>query len=181
MFKSKLKIVTYGNPVLRQPTKPITKIDNGIKKLAEQMIQTMHAAEGIGLAAPQIGKSLALFVVDTSAVEEEASPMAFLNIEILESSGSIAYNEGCLSIPGVTAEVDRPDKIKIRYLDLHGKRHEGMAEGILARVIQHETDHLKGKLFIDYLDEKTLQSFQPLLEAMEAKNKKLTKGKLIKK
>jgi peptide deformylase len=168
-----LKITTYGNPVLRKKVKPVTKIDDGLKKLSENMIETMHHADGIGLAAPQIGKSISLFVADISPVEEEAKPMVFLNIEILEGSGSMPYNEGCLSIPGVMGEVMRPDKIKIRYMDLSGKRHEGMADGVLARVIQHETDHLNGKLFIDYLSEEMLEPFQPVLKELELKNKKL--------
>ncbi len=168
---SVLKIVTYGNPILRQKAKPVHKIDAALRKLAEKMIETMHRAEGIGLAAPQIGKSVSMFVVDVSPIEE-AAPMVLLNLDILSSSGSMSYTEGCLSIPGVTGEVMRPEKIKIRYMDLAGQRHEGVAEGILARVIQHETDHLNGKLFIDYLDEGTLEPFRPVLKKLELKNKK---------
>lgn len=166
-----LKIVTYGNPILRQKAKPVQKIDAALKKLSEKMIETMHRAEGIGLAAPQIGKSISMFVVDVSPVEE-AAPMVLLNLDIVSSSGSMSYTEGCLSIPGVTGEVNRPEKIKIRYMDLTGQRHEGVAEGILARVIQHETDHINGKLFIDYLDKKTLEPFTPVLKKLELKNKK---------
>jgi peptide deformylase len=178
---SLLKIVTYGNPILRQKAKPVTKIDTALRKLAENMIATMHDADGIGLAAPQIGKSLSLFVVDISPIEESAVPMVFINIDILESSGSAPYTEGCLSIPGVTGEVIRPDRIRIRYMDWSGKWHEGMAEGILARVIQHETDHVNGKLFIDYLDDQALEPFRPVLAGLESKNKKLMKAKLAKK
>jgi peptide deformylase len=178
---SLLKIATYGHPILRQKAKPVTKIDAGIKKLAESMIDTMHKADGIGLAAPQVGKSISLFVADISPIEEDAKPMVFLNIEIVESAGSMSYNEGCLSIPGVTGEVIRPEKIKIRYTDLSGKRHEGKAEGILARVIQHETDHIRGVLFIDYLDDETLDPFQAVLDQLESKNKKLLKAKSAKK
>jgi peptide deformylase len=170
---AQLKITTYGNPVLRKKVSPVKKVDAALKKLADNMLETMRHADGIGLAAPQIGKSISLFVVDTSPIEEGSQPMIFLNIEILESYGSAPYNEGCLSIPGVMGEVMRPDKITIRYMDLSGKIHEGMAEGILARVIQHETDHLNGKLFIDYLSEETLEPFQPILKELESKNKKL--------
>ena len=168
-----LKITTYGNPILRKKVKPVIKIDAGLKKLAQDMIETMHNADGIGLAAPQIGKSISLFVADISPIDEESKPIVFLNIEILEGFGTLPYNEGCLSIPGVMGEVIRPEKIRIRYMDLSGKRHEGMAEGVLARVIQHETDHLNGKLFIDYLSQETLEPFQPLLKELEQKNKKL--------
>ena len=168
-----LKITTYGNPVLRKKVSPVKKVDATLKKLAGNMLETMRHADGIGLAAPQIGKSISLFVVDTSPIEEGSQPMIFLNIEILENHGSAPYNEGCLSIPGVMGEVMRPDRIKIRYMDLSGKIHEGMADGILARVIQHETDHLNGKLFIDYLSEETLEPFQPILKELELQNKKL--------
>lgn len=168
-----LKITTYGNPVLRKKVKPISKVDAGLKKLAENMLETMHKADGIGLAAPQIGKSISIFVADISPIEEGMKPMVFLNIEIIESFGSSPYNEGCLSIPGVVGEVIRPEKIKICYMDLAGKHHEGMADGVLARVIQHETDHLKGKLFIDYLTKETLEPFQSILSELELKNKKL--------
>lgn len=168
-----LKITTYGNPILRKKVSPVKKIDAALKKLAANMLETMREADGIGLAAPQIGKSISLFVVDTSPIEEGSNPMVFLNIEILEGHGSVPYNEGCLSIPGVMGEVMRPDKIKIKYMDLSGKTHEGMAEGILARVIQHETDHLHGKLFIDYLSEETLEPFQPVLKELALKNKKI--------
>ncbi|KAB2881353.1 peptide deformylase [bacterium] len=172
-----LKITTYGNPILRRKVKPITKIDSGLKKLAKDMLEVMHKADGIGLAAPQIGKSISIFVADISPIQEEMAPMIFLNIEILESFGSSPYNEGCLSIPGVVAEVIRPEKIRIRYMDLSGRHHEGMAEGVLARVIQHETDHLNGKLFIDYLSEETLEPFQAILKDLEQKNKKLVAKK----
>ena len=113
-----LKIVTYGNPILRKKVSPIRKIDTSIKRLAENMLETMRHADGIGLAAPQIGKSISLFVADISPIEEGSKPMVFINIEILEGHGSVPYNEGCLSIPGIMGEVIRPDKIKIRYTDL---------------------------------------------------------------
>ena len=167
-----LKITTYGNPILRKKVKPIVKIDAGLKKLAHDMLETMHKADGIGLAAPQIGKSISIFVADISPIQEDAAPMVFLNIEILESFGMSPYTEGCLSIPGVSGEVMRPEKIRIRYMDLAGTLQEGMADGVLARVIQHETDHLNGKLFIDYLTEEILEPFQTILTDLELKNKK---------
>ena len=163
-----LPILKYGNPVLRQPGKKVTRVDASLRKLAADMIETMHAAEGIGLAGPQIGKSLSIFVTDVSPIEEGASPMVFLNLEILESEGNAPYTEGCLSIPGVSAEVYRPERIMVRYMDLNREFHEGMATGILARVIQHELDHVHGKLFIDYLDKETLESFRPILAELEA-------------
>jgi peptide deformylase len=174
-----LKIATYGNPVLREKAKPIEKIDESIRKLAARMIVTMHKAEGIGLAAPQVGKSVSLFVVDTSPLEEGAQPMVFINVEILEREGSGPYNEGCLSIPGVVEEVIRPTRVRLRYTDLGGVRREGIAEGILARVIQHETDHLNGVLFIDYLSQEKLAPFKPVLEKLKKKNEQSAKAKRV--
>jgi peptide deformylase len=137
----------------------------------------MHKADGIGLAAPQIGKSIRLFVVDVSPIQEGAEPMVFLNVEILKTEGSVPYNEGCLSIPGVSAEVWRPDKIQLRFTDLDGREQEGVAEGILARVIQHETDHTDGKLFIDYLSPDVVRPFQPVLDQLVEKNEQAKKRK----
>lgn len=137
----------------------------------------MHKADGIGLAAPQIGKSIRLFVVDVSPIQEGAEPMAFINVEILKTEGNVPYNEGCLSIPGVSAEVWRPEKIQLRFTDLDGREQEGVAEGILARVIQHETDHTDGKLFIDYLSPDVIRPFQPVLDQLAEKNERIKKRK----
>lgn len=172
-----LKIVTYGNPILRQKARKVEKIDKSIRALAEKMIRTMHKADGIGLAAPQIGKSIRLFVVDVSPIQEGAEPMAFINVEILKTEGNVPYNEGCLSIPGVSAEVWRPEKIQLRFTDLDGREQEGVAEGILARVIQHETDHTDGKLFIDYLSPDVIRPFQPVLDQLAEKNERIKKRK----
>lgn len=169
-FMKKLKIITYGHPTLRQKAKPVLRFDKSLKALAEAMIETMHKADGIGLAAPQVGKSMSLFVVDISAIEKGHQPMIFVNPEITETSGSCAYHEGCLSVPGVSSEVIRPEKIKLRYADLDGNFHEGVADGILARVIQHEYDHLQGVLFVDYLNEQALQEYEAVLKKLEKHN-----------
>lgn len=168
----KMKVMTYGNPVLREKVRPVIKIDDSIRKLAQSMIETMHKEDGIGLAAPQIGKSISMFVVDISPVQEGAEPMTFINPEILETYGSCPYKEGCLSVPGISAEVVRPEKIKLRYTDLEGKQHEGVADGVLARVIQHEYDHLLGVLFVDYLNEESRKEFDNILKTLEKKNQK---------
>ncbi len=167
-----LKIVTYGNPILRKVAERITRLDASVRRLSEDMMETMKQAEGIGLAAPQIGKSIRLFVVDVSPVADGYPPMTFINPEIITSTGLGPYTEGCLSIPGVTADVMRPERITLRYTTLDGHEVEGVAEGIIARVIQHELDHLDGKLFIDYLTEEQIESFRPILEKLTASNAK---------
>lgn len=175
---SLLKIVTYGQPILRKVALPVTRFDAALRRLNDDMFETMRNAEGIGLAAPQIGKSMRIFVVDVAPIVEGYPPMTFVNPEILSSSGLGPYNEGCLSIPGISAEVMRPERIELRYTTLEGKTVEGVAEGIMARVIQHELDHLDGKLFIDYLSDEILESFRPILDKLESKNKIRLAGNL---
>jgi peptide deformylase len=150
-------IVAYGDPVLRVKCKEIDK--NGsidVKQLSEDMFETMHHASGVGLAAPQIGKSLRMFIVDTSPMEDEKYPdfkKTFINPEILEESGEEwDYEEGCLSIPGIREDVTRYEKLTIRYFDVDWKEHIEQYDGIAARIIQHESDHLEGILFTDYLN-----------------------------
>ncbi len=172
----KLKVMTYGNPVLRDTVRPVIKIDDSLRELAVSMIETMHREDGIGLAAPQVGKSISMFVVDISPLQEGFEPMIFINPDILETYGSCPYKEGCLSVPGISAEVIRPEKIRLRYTDLEGKTNEGVADGALARVIQHEYDHLKGVLFVDYLSEEEKAEFTGVLEKLEKKNMKSKKN-----
>jgi peptide deformylase len=150
-------IVAYGDPVLRIETKEIKK-DGSIdaKQLSEEMFETMRNASGIGLAAPQIGKSVRLFIVDTSPIEDEKYPdfkKTFINPEILEESGEEwDFEEGCLSIPGIREDISRYEKLTIRYFDEDWKEHIDAFDGIAARIILHEYDHLEGILFTDYLN-----------------------------
>jgi peptide deformylase len=135
---------------LRLVSKPVGKIDNAVRALAEDMFETMYNAPGIGLAAIQVGLPLRLVVMDLSKRESEAEPKTFINPEILWSSEDInTYEEGCLSIPEIHEDVVRPARVKFAYLDLAGKRHEQEAEGLFATCIQHEIDHTNGVLFID--------------------------------
>ena len=135
---------------LRQVSEPIKKIDAGIRKLVEDMFETMYDAPGIGLAAIQVGVPQRVVTMDLSKKEDHAEPAVFINPEIVWSSQEKSvYEEGCLSIPDVHEDVERPAKVRIRYLDLDGKPHEEEAEGLYATCIQHEVDHLNGKLFID--------------------------------
>ena len=158
-----LPIIAYGDPVLRKRAKDIEPGSIDVKALSVNMYETMYAASGVGLAAPQIGQSIRMFVVDGEPLnedeaEEDIDPglvgfkKVFINPEIIEEAGDDwGFEEGCLSIPGIRGEVFRPEIIVIRYFDTDWVEHEEEYEGMAARIIQHEYDHLDGKLFTDYL------------------------------
>lgn len=145
---SVLDIRVLGDPVLRQETKPVSAVTDELRRLIDDMFETMHAAKGIGLAAPQIGRLERIAVVD---VEGGKHPITLINPEIVSSSGNAKAEEGCLSIPDVFGDVERPAEVVVRALDRDGTRFEVNATELLARCFQHEIDHLHGKLFIDYL------------------------------
>jgi peptide deformylase len=150
-----LPIVAYGDTVLRKVGDNISANYEGLKDLVTNMWETMYSAQGVGLAAPQVGKAINLFVVDTSGFEDEDYPdlkRVFINAEIIEEWGEEwAFEEGCLSIPHIREDVYRWSDIAIKYQDENFEWHEEEFDGIAARVIQHEYDHIKGKLFVDYL------------------------------
>ena len=144
-----LPIRIYPDPVLRVRCPEVEQFDAELAKLAQDMVETMYAAPGIGLAAPQVGVELRLAVVDTSVGDEEESLHYFVNPEIVEETGRDFDEEGCLSIPGVTEKLSRPAAIKVKALDLEGEPFEIAADGLFARAICHEVDHLDGVLFVD--------------------------------
>ena len=145
------KILVEPDPFLRQVSHNVERVDNEIRKLMDDMLETMYEAPGIGLAAIQIGVPKRVIVIDISK-EDGKKPMYFVNPEIVvKSKSNSSYEEGCLSVPGQFAEIDRPDKCHINYLDYNGQKKELKAEGLLATCIQHEMDHLEGILFIDHL------------------------------
>ncbi|MDA7606223.1 peptide deformylase [Pelagibacteraceae bacterium] len=145
------KILTEPDPFLRQKSQDVDKVDDEIRKLMDDMLDTMYAAPGIGLAAIQIGIPKRIIVIDISK-EDEKKPLYFVNPKIiLKSDNQSIYEEGCLSVPGQFAEIGRPDQCHLTYLDYKGQQQELKAEGLLATCIQHEIDHLEGILFIDYL------------------------------
>lgn len=150
-------IIVYGDPILRKRASDIAADFKDLPAFIQDMFDTMYAAHGIGLAAPQIGKSIRLFVVDGTTLEDEEEDMTgfkkvFINPEILDETGeSWPFEEGCLSIPNIRENVNRPEKVRIRYRDENWALQEEEYTGIKARIIQHEYDHLDGKLFIDYL------------------------------
>ncbi|OQM73719.1 peptide deformylase [Manganibacter manganicus] len=145
-------LVILPDPVLRQLSKPIERVDEPLRKLADDMLATMYDAPGIGLAAIQIGTPLRMLVIDLAKEDEEPAPHVFINPEILSRSDERSvYEEGCLSIPDYYAEVERPAAVRARYLDRDGKMQEIEAEGLMATCLQHEIDHLDGVLFIDHI------------------------------
>ena len=157
------EILTEPNKLLREKSLTVKEVDKDLRKLMNDMLETMYAAPGIGLAAIQVGVPKRVIVLDIGwrdkpestndeKQEERKNPMYFVNPEIItKSTNNSTYEEGCLSVPGQFAEIDRPDKCHVKYLDYYGQPKELVAEGMLATCIQHEIDHLEGILFIDYL------------------------------
>jgi len=146
---AKLPILEFPDPRLRTIAKPVAQVDDSLRQLVDDMFETMYAAPGIGLAATQVNVHQQLLVLDVS--EDHNQPMVFINPEILHAEGHQVYQEGCLSVPGIFADVKRAERISVKALDRDGKAFELEAEGLLAVCIQHEMDHLAGKVFVDYL------------------------------
>jgi peptide deformylase len=144
-----LPIRTLGDPVLRQPAKPVDGFDRALRRLCDDMIETMYAAPGVGLAGPQVGMSMRLFVFD----DGETGPLVIVNPELSDGSGELTEEEGCLSIPGPYHVTPRSATIRCRGQDVRGRDVDLLGEGLLARIFQHETDHLEGMLYIDRLEE----------------------------
>jgi peptide deformylase len=178
-----LKIVQYGDPVLRKKGRPVAGFDAKLAKLAADMVETMHLAEGIGLAAQQIGLALQLCVIDLRGTETPSTwlldgssppldlimPMALVNptVEVVREP-TTSYEEGCLSFPGVRGDVVRPDRARVRFQDVQGHIHELTCTGLLSRCVQHEIDHLNGVLFIDRMSKATLALLEESLKELKA-------------
>lgn len=149
---SKLDIITIPDPILRKIAMPIERVDDAVRRLADGMLEAMYEAPGIGLAAPQVGVSRRLIVLDVSEKDGEKKPLVMANPQLLTLSDERRiYEEGCLSIPDVKVEIERPAAVSVRFLDREGRQQELAAEGLLATAIQHEIDHLDGRLIIDFL------------------------------
>ncbi|WP_296021398.1 peptide deformylase [uncultured Agrobacterium sp.] len=145
-------LIILPDPLLRQQSKPVETVDSEIQRLADDMLETMYDAPGIGLAAIQIGLARRMLVIDLSREDEENKPQVFINPEILKVSDDVStYEEGCLSIPDYYAEVERPASLTVGYIDRNGKQQTIEADGLLATCLQHEIDHLNGVLFIDHI------------------------------
>lgn len=147
-----LPIITIPDPVLRKISDPVERVDDAVVKLLDDMLETMYAAPGVGLAAIQVGIPKRILVLDVADDGEEKSPIAMINPEIVGlGTKTRLYEEGCLSIPDVRVEIERPETVTVRYIDRHGKVQELSADGLLATAVQHELDHLDGQLIIDFL------------------------------
>lgn len=144
-------IVKYPDPRLKQRALPVKVVDDEIRRLVDDMAETMYAAPGVGLAANQVGVLLRVFVIDTSTEDEPSELRVFINPEIIDTSGTLVWEEGCLSFPGVTEEIRRAEHVRVRALDRDGKPFELEADGLLAVAIQHENDHLNGVVMLDKL------------------------------
>ena len=145
-------LIILPDPVLRLVSSPVERVDDAVRKLAADMLDTMYDAPGIGLAAIQVGEPLRMLVIDLAKEGEPPAPQVFINPQVLETGDERSiYEEGCLSIPDYYAEVERPASVRVKYLDREGKPQEVEAEGLLATCLQHEIDHLNGVLFIDHI------------------------------
>jgi peptide deformylase len=181
-----LEIVKYGHPALRQKGTRIETVTAALRELAEDMLETMHDAHGVGLAAQQIGQALQLTVLDIRGVTDRPStleldgqpaepaafmPLVLVNPEIEPLAAEIKGPEGCLSFPEIYADITRPERIRVRALDAAGQAVDFVCGGLLAKAIQHEHDHLHGILFIDRMDKKTKEELRPELDALQAETK----------
>jgi len=181
-----LEVVKYGHPVLRQKGARIEKVTPDVKKLINDMFETMNANHGVGLAAQQVGQALQVTVIDVREVKDRPSwlewdgktveanehmPLVLINPELKPEGDSVAGGEGCLSFPEIYAEITRPESVTVKALDKKGKPIEFRCGGLLARVVQHETDHLNGILFIDRMTRKIKEELRPELDALQAKTK----------
>jgi len=161
---STLNILHFPDPKLRQTAAPVVEVDAGIRRLVDDMFETMYAAPGIGLAAVQVNVLKRVIVIDIS--EDKDQPQCFINPQIIDSSGEEKMEEGCLSVPGIYEPVSRARDITVRYLDRDGNEQDLSVDGLLAVCIQHEMDHLEGKLFVDYLSEMKRNRIRKKMEKM---------------
>ena len=162
-----LEIVQYPHPTLRYKSKPINRVDRELKEIVHEMFALMYEARGIGLAANQVDLPIQLFIINTKADPDEGEELVFINPVITKPKGSDEAEEGCLSIVGVNAMVNRPEQIHISAYDLEGNEINETVDGLLAKAIQHETDHLEGVLFIDRISESSLKQIGGELEDFE--------------
>lgn len=169
---SVLEVVNYGDPILRKKCQPVNDFSK-LPAFVEDMFDTMYEEEGIGLAANQVGVDMNLFIIDIAHTDEKEFPRIFINGEITKSYGESVFSEGCLSIPQIAFEVTRPEKIRFKYQDMKKQWHEEEFDGLLARAIQHEMDHLNGVLIIDLVSE--MQRAKVQREVSKIKNESMSR------
>lgn len=145
------EILVWPHPVLKKKALPVTKVDDSTRKLIKDLFDSMYEADGVGLAAPQIGELLRVIVLDTRPRQPESAPIAMINPEIVELEGKTTYTEGCLSVPGEAEDVERAAYATVRFLDQQGVQQTMRCDGLLAIAVQHETDHLDGTMFVDHI------------------------------
>jgi peptide deformylase len=145
------EILIWPHPVLKQKAKPVAKVDDSVRTLVKDMFETMYAADGVGLAAPQVGILQRVIVLDTTPRQDTAKPIAMINPEIIGMEGETTYTEGCLSIPGEAEDVDRAAFVTVKFLDVEGQEQTLRCDGLLAIAVQHEVDHLDGTVFVDHV------------------------------
>ena len=162
-----LGITKYGSEVLRKVAEPVEEINDEIRQIVNDMLDTLYASDGVGIAAPQIGISKRIIVVDTDPSNASSKPIVLINPEIVEKDGAIAAEEGCLSVPEVRGDVKRYERVVIEGIDLDGKRIKVEGTDLLARVFQHEIDHINGTLFIDHLSKLKQQLLKNRLRKIE--------------
>ena len=162
-----LNVLHYPDPRLRKKALPVENVDSEVKQLVDDMFETMYQAPGIGLAATQANVQKRVIVIDIS--EDKSNPLCFINPEIVSSDGQEEMEEGCLSVPGIYEKVKRAERIKVRALNRDGESFEMQADGLLSVCIQHEMDHLEGKLFVDYLSELKRQRIRKKLDKLRQK------------
>ena len=160
-----LEILHFPDPRLRKRAKPVETVDDEVRQLVDDMLETMYAAPGIGLAAIQVGVTRRVITIDVS--DDRSEPVVLINPELSDTQGSVSTEEGCLSVPGIYDQVDRAEQIRYRALDRDGNPYEAEADGLLAVCIQHEMDHLEGKLFVDYLSQLKRQRIRKRLEKQQ--------------
>ncbi len=177
------EILVWPHPLLKQKAHPVAVVDDSIRALIKDLFDSMYAADGVGLAAPQIGVLKNVIVLDTTPRQPESRPLAMVNPEILELNGQQIYSEGCLSIPGEAEDVERALTITVRYLDEQGVEQVLKTDGLLAIAVQHETDHLKGVMFVDHISalkrEIVRKRMKKLQAVAEAEKKDAAKAKKL--
>ena len=162
------EILLWPDPLLKKKASPVVRVDDAIRALVADMFETMYSAEGVGLAAPQVGVLKNIIVLDTTPRQPECRPVAMINPEIIATAGSTVYTEGCLSIPGEAEDVDRAERVTVKFLDLDGREQLLDCEGLLAIAVQHETDHLSGTMFVDHLSVLKRELIRKRMKRMKA-------------
>ena len=162
------EILIWPHALLKKKASPVAVVDDSVRALVRDMFETMYAADGVGLAAPQVGVLQNVIVLDTTPRQPDSRPVAMINPQVVEKVGTTLYSEGCLSIPGESEEIERAEKVTVQFLDADGKEQELHCEGLLAIAVQHEVDHLLGKVFVDYVSSLKRELIRKRMKRLQA-------------